>query len=331
VIAVHGPSRWTARRRFGAALGAAVALVAPPHGTVRVERFFAPSLGVEKHYVVYLPPSYTVAPGRRYPVLYYLHGLWGSESDWVSLAGIDVIADSLVAGGTPEVILVMPDGDDAWYTNWASPPTYEQCAGDSVVRTAAPTYCVRAPRYADYISADLVRHIDSTYRTLADRRHRGIAGLSMGGYGAITIALSHPELFAAAASHSGVLSPLYAGPHPFTPPPRYQTSIDSVARDWGARWPGIARAFGPTLPSWEERDPARLARRLKAAGGLIPSLFVDVGSEDMLVDQSRAFHAELTALGIPHAYAEWPGKHDWRYWHAHAGESMRWLAERIRP
>jgi S-formylglutathione hydrolase FrmB len=329
VIAVHGPSRWTARRRFGAALAAAV-LLAPPHGTVRVERFFAPSLGVTKHYLVYLPPSYESQPKRRYPVAYYLHGLSGNESDWVSLAAIDVIADSLIAGGMPELILVMPDGDDGWYTNWAVPRRYEACPADTIVRMTAATYCVRTPRYTDYISGDLVRHTDSTYRTLADRRHRGIAGLSMGGYGAVSIALEHPEVFSAAASHSGVLSPLYAGPHPFASPPRYQTSIDSLARGWGARWPGVAAAFGPTLESWEARDPARLARRLKAAGGLLPALFVDAGSEDMLVDQSRAFHAELAVLGIPNVYAEWPGRHDWRYWHAHVGESLRWLAERIR-
>jgi putative tributyrin esterase len=291
-----------------------------------MERFFAPSLGVEKHYVVYLPPSYDAAPRpRRYPVIYYLHGLWGSESDWVSNAGIDVIADSLEAAGMLDVILVMPDGDDAWYTNWAEPPTYEACAADAGAGKAAPTYCVRTPRYADYIAVDLVRHIDSTYRTLADRRHRGIAGLSMGGYGAITIALAHPDVFAAAASHSGVLSPLYAGPHPFAPPPHYQTAIDSVIKEWGARWPLIAPAFGHSIQSWEARDPARLARRLKSTGGPVPALFLDVGTEDGLVDESRAFHAELAGMGIAHSYTEWPGKHDWNYWHAHVGESMRWL------
>jgi len=72
-------------------------------------------------------------------------------------------------------------------------------------------------------------------------------------------------------------------------------------------------------------------RSLKADGDSIPALFFDVGTEDGLADQSRAFHAELTSMGIAHRYAEWPGKHDWNYWHAHVGESMRWLADRIRP
>jgi len=317
--------------RSYAALAGAALLLAPPRGTVRVERFFAPALGVEKHYVIYLPPSYPSSPGRRYPVAYYLHGFSGDESDWVSLGSIDVVADSLIAGGTPEMILVMPDGDDGWYTNWEEPPEpYDACLVDTLVNRAAPALCVVQAHYEDYIVRDLVRHVDSTYRTVADRRHRGIAGLSMGGFGAATIALEHPDVFSAAASHSGVLSPLYAGPHPFAAPPRYHTSIDSVAAGWKGMWAAIAPAFGRTLASWTARDPAQLVRRLAAAGGPMPALFLDVGTHDGLVDQARAFHSELAALGISSTYAEWPGgKHDWKYWHAHAGESMRWLAERI--
>jgi len=300
-----------------------------PHGTVRVERFFAPSLGVEKRYLIYLPPSYATALQRRYPVAYYLHGVTGDESDWVSQGNIDVIADSIAAGGSAEVILVMPDGDDGWYTNWATPRNYAACAGDSSVARAAPTYCVVSPRYGDYIARDLVEHIDSTYRTLADRRHRGVAGLSMGGYGAVALALEHPDLFSAAASHSGVLSPLYLGPHPYAPPARYQTSLESLRVAWGGMWWAVARPFGTTLATWQARDPSQLAARLKTTSGPFPALFVDVGTEDGLVDESRAFHAALTALAVAHEYAEWPGKHDWKYWHAHVGESLRWLAGRI--
>ncbi len=299
-----------------------------PRGTVQVEQFFAPSLGVSKHYLVYLPPSYASAPDRRYPVAYYLHGLGGNESDWVSLGGLDVIEDSLAALGSPEMIIVMPDGDDSWYTNWEVRRTYAQCLSDTLMRRAASDYCVAQPRYADYIAGDLVRHVDSTYRTLADRRHRGIAGLSMGGYGAVALALEHPDVFSAAASHSGVLAPLYAGPHPYAAPARYYTSIDSLAADSKGRWASIAPAFGRTLASWIARDPAHLVRRVVPP---VPALFMDVGAQDGLADQSRAFHAELKALGVSHDYAEWPGGHDWTYWHAHVGESLRWLAERIRP
>ena len=316
--------------RSCATLAGVALLLAPPRGAVRVERFFSPALGVEKHYVVYLPPSYATAPARRYPVAFYLHGLTGNEADWVSLASIDVVADSLIAGGSPEMIVVMPDGDDGWYTNWEeAPQPYGACLVDTLLNRAAPALCVVQARYEDYIARDLVRHVDSTYRTLGDRRHRGIVGLSMGGFGAVTVALEHPDVFSAAASHSGVLSPLYAGPHPFAAPAHYHRSIDSLAADWRGIWEAIAPAFGRTIASWTARDPAQLARRLAAARGPMPALFIDVGTHDRLADQARAFHAELAALGIASTYAEWPGRHDWKYWHAHVGESYRWLADRI--
>ncbi len=245
-------------RPIAIALGAAGLLLGPPHGSVRVERFYSPALGVEKHYLVYLPPSYATAPARRYPVAYYLHGLTGNEADWVSLASIDVVADSLIAGGTPEMILVMPDGDDGWYINWEEAPRpYGACLVDTLLNRAAPALCVVQARYEDYIARDIVRHVDSTYRTLADRRHRGIAGLSMGGYGAVAIALEHPDVFSAAASHSGVLSPLYAGPHPFSAPARYHTSIDSLAAAWGGVWASVSPAFGRTIASWAWAFPTR--------------------------------------------------------------------------
>jgi S-formylglutathione hydrolase FrmB len=136
-------------------------------------------------------------------------------------------------------------------------------------------------------------------------------------------------VFAAAASHSGVLSPLYTGPHPFVTPPRAPVSMDSLRAMWSWAWATIGRAFGSDTASWYARDPARLAGRLRAAGGLFPALFVDGGTADALTDESRAFHAELVTLGVPHQYAEWPGAHEWRYWRAHVGESLAWLAARL--
>src|SRR5882724_1154699 len=301
---------------------------APPHGQVRVESFYSPALGVAKHYLIYLPPSYGKGT-RRYPVAYYLHGYSGSESDWLSLAEIDRVADSVFAAGAPEMIIVMPDGDDGWYTDWAEPQTYAACMADTTLDRRGNTYCTERGGYATYIAHDLVAHIDSLYRARSDRSHRGIAGLSMGGYGAITLALTHPEEFAAAASHSGVLSPLYGGPHPFWGPPRYFASLDSIRGT--VRWTRTAngQVFGADVAAWLARDPAHLARRLRAAGGPFPALFVDGGTEDGLIDESRAFHAELRALAVPHQYAEWPGAHNWRYWRAHVGESLAWLAARL--
>ena len=311
------------------ALAAAAPLAAQQqHGQVRIESFFSAALGVQKHYVVYLPPSYGRQTHRRFPVAYYLHGLTGNEGDWVTLGGIDRVADSLIGAGMPEMILVMPDGDDGWYTNWETPRGFAACMTDTLVSGSA-SYCVEHERYDDYIAHDLIAHVDSAYRTHADRAHRGIAGLSMGGYGAIALALRHPDLFAAAASHSGVLSPLYSGPHPFAAPATYLTSADSTHATWRGFWHEARLAFGPDATGWYARDPARLASKLQAAGEPMPAIFLDVGTEDRLADQSRAFHWELGQIGVAHAYAEWPGKHDWKYWPVHFGESLRFLAQHI--
>jgi S-formylglutathione hydrolase FrmB len=298
-----------------------------PAGTVHEDRFFAPSLGVSKHLVVYLPPSYGRDTTRRYPVAYYLHGLSGTETDWLSKGSLDAVADSLFARGVPETIIVLPDGDDGWYTTWVSPVAYRTCA-DTLHNESPDRYCVARERYDDYIARDVVQHVDSTYRTRRDRDARGIGGLSMGGYGAISIALRYPDVFGAAASHSGVVSPMYAGPHPFAGQVRYATNADELKSAAAPFWPRYLLYWGTDLDRWRAADPAHIAEVAKRRGQRLPALFFDCGREDGFVDQNRALHAELTRLGIAHQYAEWPGAHTWRYWSSHVGESLAWMARR---
>src|SRR5439155_5712303 len=142
--------------------------------------------------------------------------------------------------------------------------------------------------YDEYIATDVVRYVDSTYRTLADRRHRGIGGLSMGGFGAMILSLRHPDVFAAAASHSGVVSILYSGGKPFTAPPRYAQSIADVrGAPSGGFWQLLSPVFGDDIERWRASEPARAAERLKQAGRQLPALFIDCGREDGLVEQNR--------------------------------------------
>jgi putative tributyrin esterase len=301
-------------------------------GQVRADTIWSPALGVQKRLLVYLPPSYGQQPGQRYPVAVYLHGAWGAESDWVTLGHIDRAMDSLVAAGLPEMILVLPDGDDGWYTTWNALNNTAACRADSRRSEPAATYCVPWPKYDEYIARDLVAHVDSSYRTLARREHRGIGGLSMGGYGAISLALRYPDVFAAAASHSGVLSPRYAGPAPYDPPTHYATTVDMIrVRYAPALWVLMQPAFGRDTMGWRARDPVVYARHLVASRARAPALFVDVGRNDPFLEQNRAFRADVTALGIAVRYAEWPGTHDWAYWRTHVGESLSWMAESIAP
>jgi putative tributyrin esterase len=316
--------------QFSSAIKTAIEQSAANHpaGTIHEDIFFSDALGVRKHLVVYLPPSYDQDTTRHYPVAYYLHGLSGTETDWISKGGIDATADSLFSRGTPEMIIVMPDGDDGWYTTWTTQVAFRTCA-DTVRSEASERYCVNHERYDAYIARDVVKHVDAHYRTRPDRDNRGIGGLSMGGYGAISIALRYADIFGAVASHSGVVSPMYAGPHPFAPPVRYAANAEELHTVGVSYWSRYLLYWGTDVERWRAADPAHIAENMKRRGQHMPAIFFDCGREDGFVDQNRALDAELTRLGIAHSYAEWPGAHTWHYWSTHVSQSLAWMARRI--
>lgn len=295
-------------------------------GRVETRAIYSRALGVTKAITVYLPPSYATS-GRSYPVVYYLHGALGNERSWVDGLELHRVADSLFRGGLPEAILVMPDGDTGYWTDWATPEGFsELCRRDTVRREPAATYCVIHGRYETYVTEDLVPLIDREYRTIADREHRALAGLSMGGYGAFWLALKHPELWGAAVSHSGVVNPLYVGPHPFVGNARFAAEPGEILEQWAPRRrPLFLREFGTDTSGWWARDPFRQLLRLVQAGQQLPHLFFDVGTADFLADQNRALADTLRKLAVPHRFAEWPGGHDAAYWRAHEAEGLGWL------
>lgn len=282
---------------------------ASTRGSLRADTIWAQSLGAHKRLVTYLPPAYARDTTRRFPVLYYLHGFTGNEDDWLRQARLDAVMDSLIARGLPEAIVVMPDGDDGWYTTWHQLPDLAACRANAERPEPAAAYCVPWPHYDDYIARDVVGFVDHNLRTLADGAHRGIAGLSMGGYGAVTLALRYPDVFSAAASHSGVLAPALHG----------RQSVPSVA------------AFGADTIGWYARGPAHLAQRLVTAGTAVPALFIDAGTSDSFREQNRAFVTTLTALGLSHLYTEPNGGHTWTYWRSQLPHSLHWLLERVTP
>src|SRR6185436_4535524 len=161
---------------------------------VSADSFWSQALGIRKQFVVYLPPSYDANSQRRYPVAYYLHGMWGDEWNWVRSGAIDRTLDSLVSTGLPEMIVVMPDGDDGWYTTWNNLGNNAECRRSRPPGRQTETvdaFCVPWPKYDDYIARDLVARVDSLYRTIPSRSARAIAGQRMGGYGAISLALAY--------------------------------------------------------------------------------------------------------------------------------------------
>lgn len=139
--------------------------------------FQSASLAREVTYRVVLPPDYETS-GMRYPVMYLLHGLWGTYTDWDTNTHLREVAARF------PVIIVLPEGHNSWYTNAEKPPQ---------------------DRYEDFLIKDLIPEVEKSFRTLQSRTWRAVAGLSMGGYGSMKFALRRPDLFAFAGSLSGAL------------------------------------------------------------------------------------------------------------------------------
>ncbi len=295
---------------------------------VVTERVHSDALGVDKDVVIYLPRGYDAQPAKHWPVFYYLHGLGGNETNWVEKGKLGAAADQLGL----EAIVVMPDGDDGFYVDSAFKIDYEKCMADGTglfVPAQQPhdKTCVRARNYETYIAKDLVGWVDGHYRTLARRDARAVAGLSMGGFGAMELAMRHPDEFSVAASHSGAVALLYRGPRPFAPgKAELWTDVADWGKGAGAITDWIRGVFGPDIATWKAHDVVELATKL-GPGKL--ALYFDCGSEDdfALQDNVQYVHEALTARHIEHEYYLGPGKHDFAFWSARVPVSLAFLRD----
>ncbi len=222
--------------------------------------------------MVILPEK--AGPGP-FPVLYLLHGLSDNHTGWTRRTSIERYVEGL------PLIVVMPDGGRGWYS-------------DSVTEPAGA--------FETFIVRDLVGFVDRTFQTKATREGRVIGGLSMGGYGALKLALKYPGMFCAAASHSGALG----RPH---------------EREAGYGGSEMHRIFGDD-PGGGANDIYALAERFRNGTMQRPALRIDCGTEDGLLESNRAFQRHLKRLGIAHDYEEYPGSHDWAYWDKHVQEAI---------
>lgn len=301
---------------------------APTPSRVVTEHFHSDALGVDKAVVVYLPRGYDSQPARRWPVFYYLHGLGGNETNWVKHGKLDAAADQLGLAA----IVVMPDGDDGFYIDSRAPIDYDQCMKDGAGlfvpdREPHDAACVHARSYETYIAKDLVGWVDGHYHTLARRDGRAVAGLSMGGFGAMELALRHPDEFTAAASHSGAIALLYRGPRPFAPgKAELLTDVSAFGQAGGPIVAWIRKVFGDDIAEWKAHDVVELAGKL---GPGKVALYFDCGTEDdfRLQDNVQYVHEALDARHIEHAFFVGPGKHDFAFWSVRVASSLAFLRD----
>lgn len=254
--------------------------------------FHSTLVGAELPYYVVLPTDYAQPAQRatRYPVLYLLHGFGGGPEQWLGLNLLEYTA-------ARSMIVVLVEGRNSWYTDSASAPD---------------------DKFESYIVRELIPDVDRRYRTRAARDGRGVAGLSMGGYGALKFGVKYPEMFAFAASMSGAVGVS-----------SWRTE-DELPNSPSLRRSLIATFGAADNPVHIANDLYRLAREVPAERiANLPFLYLDCGTEDFLFETNRVIADILVQRRIPHEYRQLPGSHSAPYWRTQLREVIEMAARRM--
>lgn len=264
----------------------------PQSDRVQTVQFESKLVGKTLPYNVLLPVNYNrpAAKTKQYPVLYLLHGLFGHYTNWLDKTRLV----EYTAGS--DVIIVMPEGNDCWYTDSATVPT---------------------DKYESYIVQELIPDVERRFRANSTRGGRAIAGLSMGGYGALKFGVKYPEKFVFAASMSGALDAAS-----WT-----EADLKGLESIWQKLRPVYGAAGSETRTA---NDLGNLYRELpKERIGALPFVYLDCGTDDRLLQTNRSFADILVKQKIPHEYRQLPGNHSWTYWDAQVQEVLRIAARQF--
>ncbi len=245
-------------------------------------------LGHPVPYCILLPPSYDTGKARRYPVLYFLHGLGDDEQMFLRAGGFNLVEDLWEQRQLGEFLIVTPAAGASFYIN----------SRDG------------AQRYEDFFLREFLPAIDKRYRTRAGRAFRGVGGISMGGYGALHLAFRHPELFGSVSAHSAAL--MEKLPSVTASDPRLLAGMRVLGGVFGSP---------PDPQFWGRNNPLLLARKASLAR---LKIYFDCGSEDGFgfYDGAKALDKVLAARRIPHEFHLYPGGHNWTYFLAHLPASL---------
>ncbi len=248
------------------------------------------------HYCVYLPASYdsgdTKHPAQTYPVLYFLHGLGDNERTLFNSGGWTLLDDLRQKHRIGEFLIAAPEGGRTFYINSADGTT----------------------RYNDFFLQEFIPLIETKYRIQRGRRGRAVSGISMGGYGALRFAFSHPEMFSAVSAQSAALIT-------DSPP-----ELDTAARSGAPLGKVLAAVFGSPIEvqRWKNNSPFVLAHRNQAALRRL-AIYFNCGKEDNYGFEkgAAALHEQLQKSGVKHEYHSYPGDHSLSYFLAHFTEVMQ--------
>jgi S-formylglutathione hydrolase FrmB len=214
--------------------------------------------------VIITPDNYPAS--KELPVVYLLHGYSGNHLDWINKArGFEKAADLY------SLIIVCPDGGfGSWY--WNSPVDPKS-------------------QYETFVSEELVKAIDTKYKTIKDRSGRAITGLSMGGHGALYLAIKHQDVFGAAGSMSGGVD------------------IRPFPNNWD-----MAKQLGTYAEQPERWEKNTVINLLNLLTPNSLAIIIDCGTDDFFYKVNENLHQQLLYRNIPHDYISRPGAHTWPYW-----------------
>ena len=252
------------------------------------------ALGKELKFAIQFPPSYETDKNRRYPVLYFLHGMFGNEGEFYRRGVGATVSKLRDEGAIGEFIIVAPAGENSFYLN-----------GKNGVR------------YEDAIIQDLIPYVEKTYRVIGTRDTRAIQGISMGGWGALLLAFKHPEMFSTVTTHSAAL--FAELPHPTGEDRRSQFMLRLIGNIFGTP---------PDEEYFKTVNPVFIAEANAAAikkSGI--KIYFDCGQQDRygFQESNTAFDQRLTKLGIAHEFHLFPGNHGWEYMISVADHSYAFL------
>ncbi len=278
----------------------------PGGSVIEFKSFDSKCLGMPEHYSVFLPPSFSKEPSRTYPVIYFLHGLNNDETSWtVERYGHvqNTVEQMMLSGQLPEFILVHPRGDNSFYCN----------------------YIDGSKRYEDLLTQELIGYMESSYRAKKGRANRAIAGTSMGGYGALKIAMKYPDRYAAVVGQSPIIFP---GPNPLALPEEMKNS-----RFYSFFVNMMTPIFGNPIRQdlWDANNPLVLAKNRKLDG---LKIYFDYGTDDRYIpmihldEGCKALDRILTDEQVPHTFKIHPGEpHGWALIAAHLDETLPFLCQ----
>jgi putative tributyrin esterase len=244
---------------------------------VKVVRFLSTALGDERALLVILPLDYDTSTSR-YPTLYLLHGYDADITDWARGTNLTAYA------ARHHLIIVTPEASTGWYVNSVSDPK---------------------AKFDDFVTKDVIGYVDAHFRTIPEPFARAIAGVSMGGYGAVFLGLKHYDTFAAIGSFSGALGIVHQEP------PKPSANEPEDMRKFRQEMESRFGTYGSK--EQKERDPFELVDKIPLEK--MPMLFIVCGGEDGLADINHQFITLIAQHRIPYEYHERsPREHDWRIW-----------------